>query len=122
MVLHQAPRRWDQGHITTHLMTIGVISIGGMLLDLVHPHYIIILRLSAHAGIGNDLYCCLIEAIPERNKHAEQLVTFSASLSTTTLGKWQQMVSAWDANHDQPNPYTISVTCEDRVHWSMNTI
>ena len=106
----------------TRLMTTGAISIGGMLLDLVCPCSIIILRLSAHADIGNDLYRRLIEAIPEWNKHAEQLATFSASLSTTTLGKWQQMVSAWDADHDQPNPYTISVTCEDRVHWSMNTI
>jgi len=91
-------------------------------LDLVCPHYIIVSRLSAHAGIGDDLYHCLMEAIPEWNKHAEQLVTFSASLSTTILGRWQQMVSVWDANHDQPNPYEIGVTGEDRVHWSMKTM
>ncbi|KAG9316896.1 hypothetical protein JVU11DRAFT_2972 [Chiua virens] len=61
-------------------------------------------------GMGTTILRKLIEAIPERNEHQEDLEEFEHSLAGRyggQLAKWREQVEAWEEDASQPNPFEI---------------
>ncbi|KAG9311391.1 hypothetical protein JVU11DRAFT_8502 [Chiua virens] len=61
-------------------------------------------------GMGTTILRKLIEAIPERNEHQEDLEEFEHSLAGQyggQLAKWREQVEAWEEDASQPNPFEI---------------
>lgn len=56
----------------------------------------------------------LIEAVPERNEHQEDLQEFENSLNAryaTQLAQWKMDIEAWKNDMAQPNPFEVKSEC-----------
>ncbi|KAF9231579.1 hypothetical protein BU15DRAFT_90871 [Melanogaster broomeanus] len=61
-------------------------------------------------GLGETILRKIIEAIPERNEHKEDLYEFEKSLSARyakELAKWKTEVEAWEHDRSRPNPFEV---------------
>lgn len=47
----------------------------------------------------------LTEAVSMRSKHQELFAKFSATFSPETVAVWEKMVTTWECDPTQPNPY-----------------
>lgn len=48
-----------------------------------------------------------LTAIIERQKHREAYLEFHTALGRSVTKPWQEMVEAWEADQDQPNPFEV---------------
>ncbi|KAF8137103.1 hypothetical protein EV363DRAFT_1156356 [Boletus edulis] len=61
-------------------------------------------------GLGEMIYRKIVEAVPERNDHQEDLREFENSLKerySTQLSQWRADVVAWENDMSKPNPFEI---------------
>ncbi|TDL13652.1 hypothetical protein BD410DRAFT_817279 [Rickenella mellea] len=56
-------------------------------------------------GMGASLLRKMKLAIPGRTKHETEFQILTASLTTASVVKWTAMIVAWEADHEQDNPY-----------------
>ena len=64
--------------------------------------------------IGASILRKIIEAIPERNEHEEDLREFERSLSAhyaKELARWKEDVEAWEQDMSRPNPFEVKSHC-----------
>ena len=64
--------------------------------------------------IGESILRKIIEAIPERNEHEEDLRELECSLSACyakQLARWKECVEAWEQDMTQPNPFEVKSHC-----------
>jgi hypothetical protein len=54
----------------------------------------------------------LKEAVPMRSKHQDLFAKFSATFKPETVSVWEEMVTTWERDNTQPNPYEEPVNGE----------
>ena len=72
------------------------------------------IRKIEHIYTGESLLRKLIEAVPERNEHQDDLREFESSLSAryaTQLAQWKKDMEEWENDMTKPNPFEIKSEC-----------
>ena len=62
--------------------------------------------------LGSSLKDKRDAAITASQTHAEQFQLFSAGFSADKVAEWDAMVSAWEADDMQPDPYVVTASCK----------
>ena len=57
----------------------------------------------------------LVEAVPERNEHQDDLQQFEKSLTSwdlSQLADWKRAMETWENDMSQPNPFQVKSECK----------
>jgi hypothetical protein len=108
MPLPIAQRRWVQARDGIHWTTILAIITGERFALLVRhsrfpSRYLLIIK------IAITLLRKIKEAIEARAEHVIAFNEFNASLPENDTQEWLEVVTAWEADNAEPNPYFSAV-------------
>ena len=101
--------RWEPAHDIRHSMDIGVVGIGGRLLDLVKlarisglPHTIADLLIEGPLLLKN-----LQEALAMTKRCEDVCEDFEKHWPAEMIREWKEMKRRWEVDPTQPDPYVV---------------